>query len=66
MKFHLTWYSFVFPVAGMLEAMIEIGDLLEAPAIGWLGVAGAIILTVVWIFVTLSHIYAVWKGRPLA
>ncbi|KAI9731823.1 MAG: hypothetical protein M1818_007688 [Claussenomyces sp. TS43310] len=69
MKFHLTWWSFVFPNVGFTIATIDIGEQLQSEGILWLGSAMTCILVGMWFFVIICHIKAVlnkeimWPGK---
>lgn len=65
MKFHLTWYSVVFPNCGLVIALLGIGAILECKPIQWVGTAATIVVASLWLLVTAFHVEALWKGRPL-
>lgn len=65
MRFHLTWWSFVFPNVGFTIATIDIGEALESAGIKWVTSAMTIMLFVMWLFVGTMHIRAVWLRQIL-
>ena len=65
MKFHLTWYSVVFPNCGLVIALLGIGYVLECKPIQWVGEAATIVLVVLWLVVSGFHAEALWRGRAL-
>lgn len=68
-KFHLSWWSFVFPNVGFTISTIRVGDAMGSEGLLWFGTVMTIILVVVWLFVALRCIYAVaqreivWPGH---
>ena len=65
MKFHLTWYAFIFPNCGFALCTLGIGEALKCAGICWVGTGMAIVLVVVWLSVMAFHVRAVWKGECL-
>jgi tellurite resistance protein TehA-like permease len=65
MRFHLTWYSMVFPNCGLGIALLGIGAILEYRPIQWVGTAATIVITVLWLVVNIFHIEALWRGSCL-
>ncbi|TVY80274.1 putative malic acid transport protein [Lachnellula suecica] len=65
MTFHLVWWAFVFPNVGFTICTINIGQALESSGILWLSSVMTVLLVVVWLFVGLAHIRAVWKKQIL-
>ena len=63
MKFHLTWWAYVFPNTGFAIATIDIGAKLESNAILWVGSVMTVILVGLWLFVLGMHVYAVWTAQ---
>lgn len=60
MCFHLTWYGLIFPNVGLLSTMGLIGTELPSDGVKWVTSVLTAILCGVWIFVTLSHVRAIW------
>jgi tellurite resistance protein TehA-like permease len=65
MRFHLTWYSIVFPNCGLGIVLLDIGKLLECKPIEWVGTAFTIVIAVLWLTVSTFHGEALWRGRTL-
>lgn len=65
LDFSMTWYSFVFPNTGLLTATFAIAGAVDSPAIEWVGSIMTIILIIVWLFVFLMMIRAVWNRQIL-
>lgn len=63
--FDMSWFSFVFPNTALVTATFSIGKSLEAKAIQVFGTVLACILILVWIFVWVMMIRALWKRRLL-
>ena len=63
MSFHLSWYAFIFPNVGFAIATADIGMALGSPPVLWVSSAMTIVVTIVWLFVTLNHLMAVYKGK---
>ena len=61
----MTWYSFVFPNTGLLTATFAIGGAVDSPAIEWVGSILTIVLIMVWLFVFVMMIRAVWNRQIL-
>ena len=61
MKFHLTWYGFIFPNVGLLSTMGIIAQELSSDGVKWVASAGTAILSAVWVFVSLMHVGTVLK-----
>jgi tellurite resistance protein TehA-like permease len=64
-RFHLTWYSIIFPNCGLGIVLLDISKLLESKAMEWVGAAFVIVIASLWIIVSCFHIEAIWKGRCL-
>lgn len=64
-RFHLTWYSIIFPNCGLGIVLLDMSMLLECKAMEWVGAALVIVLAALWIVISCFHIEAVWKGRCL-
>ncbi len=68
-KFHLTWWSLIFPNVGFIVAMIQIGTAINSPAILWVSSVCTVVLVVVYLCVLFAHVRAVlkkeilWPGR---
>ena len=65
MRFHLTWWSFVFPNVGFTVDTIKIGTELGSAGIKWVGSAMTIFVIVTYVFVFVAHVRAVWKKEIL-
>jgi C4-dicarboxylate transporter/malic acid transport protein len=65
MSFHLVWWSFVFPNVGFTICTISIGKALMSEGVLWLGSVMTILLVVVWLFVSVMYVRAVWRGEIL-
>jgi tellurite resistance protein TehA-like permease len=63
MSFNLTWWAFVFPNAGLILALIQIGSVLKSPVINGVTSAMTLLLVMAWLVVGVLHVKAVWKGR---
>lgn len=63
--FDMTWFSFVFPNTALVTATLAVGKSLEASAIQIFGTVLAGILVLVWIFVCVMMVRALWRGRLL-
>lgn len=62
-KFHLTWWSFVFPNTGFIIATIEIGIAIDSQPILWVTSGLTCLQVAIWLFVGVCHMRAVWKGQ---
>ena len=60
-RFHLSWWSFVFPNVGFTIACIRMGVALQNDGILWLSSAMTITLFIVWAFVAFRCVRAVIK-----
>ena len=65
MRFHLSWWSFVFPNVGFTIATITIGTSLESQAITWAGTGMSIVVVGLWLFVLFTHGRAVYRREIL-
>jgi C4-dicarboxylate transporter/malic acid transport protein len=65
MSFNLTWWAFVFPNVGLTLALIEIGSVLNSPAINGVTSAMTLLLVIAWLVIGVLHVKAVWKGQIL-
>jgi tellurite resistance protein TehA-like permease len=60
-RFRLNWWAFVFPNVGFVLATINIGKMLKSePVLGVCSVV-AVCLVVVYAFVLVCHVRAVWR-----
>ena len=66
MKFHLTWYGFVFPNVGLLSTMGIIAQELSSDGVKSVTSVGTAILSAVWVFVTLMHLGSILKRLTAA
>ena len=68
-KFHLTWWSVVFPNTGFIIAMIKIGTAIDSAAILWVASAATVVQVALYLCVLFFHARAVlkreilWPGR---
>ncbi|KAJ9141676.1 C4-dicarboxylate transporter/malic acid transporter [Pleurostoma richardsiae] len=68
-RFHLSWWSFVFPNVGFTIAAIRMGVALDSGGILWMSTVMIIVLFVVWAFVAVRCVRAVlrreilWPGK---
>ena len=60
-RFHLSWWSFVFPNVGFTIACIRIGDAVESPGILWTGSVMTVVLVAAWGFIGFRCGLAVYK-----
>ncbi|KAL8840599.1 MAG: hypothetical protein Q9176_003712 [Flavoplaca citrina] len=58
-----TWWSFIFPNAGLTLATIQIGKAYDSPAVNYLCSVMTAALFLGWLFVSASLLNAVRKGR---
>jgi C4-dicarboxylate transporter/malic acid transport protein len=65
MSFHLVWWSFVFPNVGFTICTIAIGKALLSQGVLWVGSMMTVLLVTIWLYVSVMHIRAVWKGQIL-
>lgn len=65
MRFHLTWYSMVFPNCGLGIVLLNIGTILECRPMQWVGTAFTIVVASVWLLINAFHAEALWRGRCL-
>ena len=61
MKFHLSWWAFVFPNVGFTLATISIGVALESPGITWTGTGMSIFVVALWLLILFTHGRAVYR-----
>jgi len=60
-KFHLSWWSFVFPNVGFTISSIRIGNAVGSQGVLWMGSAMAAVLFVAWAFIGFRCVRAVHK-----
>ncbi|KAK0673563.1 voltage-dependent anion channel-domain-containing protein [Cercophora samala] len=60
-KFHLSWWSFVFPNVGFTLACIRMGRVLESEGILWFSTVMTVLLVVAWGFIGFRCAVAVYK-----
>jgi C4-dicarboxylate transporter/malic acid transport protein len=60
-KFHLSWFSFVFPNVGFAILTFRMGNALHSRGVLWLGTVMTALLVLVWLFVLVRCIRAVYK-----
>jgi tellurite resistance protein TehA-like permease len=62
MSFNLKWWAFIFPLAGLTLAAVEMGEAFESKAIDGICSALTIILVILWLVTAVVHVWAVWHG----
>lgn len=68
-KFHLSWWSFVFPNVGFCISTIRVGEAMGSAGLLWFSTVLTIVLVVVWLFVASRCVWAViyreivWPGH---
>jgi len=60
-KFHLSWFSFVFPNVGFAMASFRMGEALNSNGVLWIGTVMTIALVVAWLFICYRCVRAVYK-----
>lgn len=65
MHFTLNWWAFIFPKVGLTIALIQIANVLKSDAIKAVCSAMTVILVLLWIFVAIMHVRAVFRGDIL-
>ena len=60
-SFHLVWWAFIFPSVGFTLATVKIGEQLESPAILWITSVATVVITIVWFFIFVCQIRAIWR-----
>ncbi|KXX77499.1 putative malic acid transport protein [Madurella mycetomatis] len=60
-RFHLSWWSFVFPNVGLTLASMRMGTALGSRGLLWFSTAMTVLLFLVWTFVAFRCIRAVYK-----
>lgn len=60
-KFHLSWWSFVFPNVGFTLASMRLGEALGSPGILWFSTAMTALLFLAWAFIAFRCIRAVYR-----
>ena len=65
MRFHLSWWSFVFPNVGFTIATIVIGTSLESQGITWVGTCMSVLVVGLWMFILFTHGRAVYRREIL-
>ena len=64
-KFHLTWWSVVFPNTGFIIAIIQIGTAIDSPAILWFASVATVVQVLLYFCVLYFHARAVLKKEIL-
>ena len=64
-KYDLSWWSIIFPNAGLTIALINIGKALGSPAIADVCSTITVMLCVAWLVVATSTVRAVWQNKVL-
>lgn len=68
-RFHLSWWSFVFPNVGFVMSTIRIGQSLGSEGLLWLSSVMTICLVIAWVFIAVRCLRAVhrreimWPGH---
>lgn len=68
-KFHLSWWSFVFPNVGFCISTIRVGEAMGSSGMLWFSTVLTIVLVIAWLFVFWRCIWAVvrreivWPGH---
>lgn len=68
-KFHLSWWSFVFPNVGFAISTIRVGEAVGSEGLLWFSTVLTVILVIVWAFIALRCVWAVvqreivWPGH---
>jgi len=65
MHFTLQWWAFVFPNAGLTLAALQIGNVMASDGIKGVTSGMTILLVIMWFFVAIMNIRAVWKRQIL-
>ncbi|KAK7731785.1 hypothetical protein SLS53_008606 [Cytospora paraplurivora] len=60
-KFHLSWWTFVFPNVGFTVSTIRVGTVMDSAGLRMFSTVLSLIIVMVWIFVGLRCFYAVYK-----
>lgn len=60
-KFHLSWWSFVFPNVGFALASMRLGHALGSPGILWFSTTMTVLLFLAWAFIAFRCIRAVYR-----
>jgi tellurite resistance protein TehA-like permease len=61
MRFHLTWYGFIFPNVGLLSAAGIFGNLIPSDGLKWVVSVATAFLSAIWIFVSVMHVRAIMQ-----
>ena len=65
MKYTTSWWAFIFPNAGMMIALIQIGNALNNSGVKGVTSAMSIILVLLWLFVAVACIIAIVRKQVL-
>lgn len=65
MSFTMTWWAFIFPNGGLTLSAIQIGNALDSDRIRWVTSAMTILLVVLWLFVAVMCIRALWQRKVM-
>lgn len=60
-KFHLSWWSFVFPNVGFCISTIRVGEAMGSPGMLWFSTVLTIVLVMAWLFVAWRCVWAVMR-----
>lgn len=60
-KFHLSWWSFVFPNVGFCISTIRVGQAVGSEGLLWLSTVLSIVLVIVWLFIAWRCVWAVYQ-----
>ncbi|KAI0024332.1 malic acid transport protein [Xylariomycetidae sp. FL0641] len=66
LSFHLNWYAYVFPNVGFTVTVIAVGKTFRSTPIKAVGSAMTVMLVLMWIFILVNHVKAVWRNEILA
>jgi tellurite resistance protein TehA-like permease len=64
-RFHLSWWSFVFPNVGFTLASIRIGTALGSQGVLWFSSVMTALLFAAWLFIAFRSVRAVYKREIL-
>ena len=68
MKFHNTWWAFIFPNVGFTLSTIYLGQEFESEAVLWVATAMVVLLVIFWLFDMVTFFKAItysiiWDSR---
>lgn len=68
-KFHLSWWSFVFPNVGFCISTIRVGEAMGSPGLLWFSTVLTVVLVIAWLVIAwrcvmaVIHREIVWPGH---